>query len=184
MPSPVPSLPVFGTDRPPVATITASATSASSPAIPTDQRSPSRDSDVTIVSKRSCTPLRRASDSSPSRTSRALCDAGKSFADSTSSSSRMPTSCSKNATCAASGQLRTILRNVFGEESVTKRDSSTREPGQHVAPPPAADEDLAPTISGALEQHRLGAAARGEDRRHGAGRAGPEDDDGRLSPHE
>ncbi len=141
MRNPAPSLPVLGTESPPVATITASASSVSAASVSTSstpmrQRPACGARLLTRQPKRAATPCRRASASKPSRTSRALCEAGKSLADSTSSSSTRPTSLSKNRICSASGQLRTILRSVLGEESVTKRDSSTRDGSTLQRPPP------------------------------------------------
>ena len=91
---------------------------------------------ITRVSNRSSAPLRRASASKPSRTSRALCEVGKTLSSSGSSESGTPTSCSKKARCSASGHERTMRRNVFGDESVTKRDSSNRSGSTLQRPPP------------------------------------------------
>src|ERR1035437_3947537 len=133
---PAPSLPGIGTDRPPHAMITASASIVGAPEQLTAQPAPLGATSVTSVSIRIATPRVRASASSPSRTSRALCDAGKSLTDSGSSTSAMPTSRSKNATCSASGQPRTILRSAFADESVTNRDSSSRAGRMLHRPPP------------------------------------------------
>ena len=135
--SPMPSLPVFGTDSPPVATMTASASSGAAPRLAIVQSISLRATDpVTTVFITSSTPLRRASASSPSRTSRARSETGNSFALSASSFSGMPTSCSKKAICSSSGHERRILRSVCGDESVTKRDSSSRAGRMLQRPPP------------------------------------------------
>ena len=90
-----------------------------------------------------------------------------------------PTSSSKKRRCSASGQERSILRSVFGEESVTKRAGSSCG-GQDVAPPAAAHQDLAPAVAGALEEQHAGPSG-GEDRRDDPGRSGADDDDGEVS---
>ena len=135
---PRPSLPVFGTESPPVATITASATIGGSPR---RARRASRRAagarPVTVVSVHD-------TDASPRRVARAGRRArrargsrpGRASRDSGSSTSGMPSSRSKNAICSASGHERRILRRVFGEESVTKRDSSTRAGSTLQRPPP------------------------------------------------
>ncbi len=91
---------------------------------------------VTVVRARKRTPRRPASDSRPSRTSRARFEAGKSLALSVSSTSGIASSRSKKATCSASGQERSMLRRVACEESVTKRRSSTRAGRMLQRPPP------------------------------------------------
>ena len=136
MASPRPSLPVFGTERPPVATITASAVNVRPSSHETRHRAQSGTKSLTLMSVTSSTPSRRAHSRSPSRTSRALCDAGKSFSDSASSSSGVPTSSSKKRICSSSGHDRMMRRRIFGDESVMKRDSSTREGSTLQRPPP------------------------------------------------
>ena len=133
---PRPSLPVPGTESPPVATMSASALRLRPSSVPMRQALPSRVIPVTVLSGMNCAPLRRASASRPSRTSRALFEAGNSLPDSASSTSARPSSCSKNARCSASGQERTMLRRVAGEESVTKRFSSRRAGRILQRPPP------------------------------------------------
>ena len=85
---------------------------------------------------RRATPFRTASASNPSRTSRARCEAGNVLSDSGSSTSGMPTSFSKNARCSASGHERTMRRNVFTDESVTNRVSSSCIGSTLQRPPP------------------------------------------------
>ena len=82
------------------------------------------------------TPLRTASASRPSRTSRARFEAGKNFPDSFSSASGIPKSDSKKAICSARGQERIIWRRMCGADSVTKRDSSTAVGRTLHRPPP------------------------------------------------
>ena len=155
----MPSLPVFGTESPPVAMITASASIGAAPLLaivqprssapkplssPCHSRSaicvlrpaPREPTSVTIVFINSSTPERFASASRPSRTSRARSETGNSFALSDSSLSGMPTSLLKNAFCSPSGHERRILRRVFGEELVTNRASSSREGRMLHRPPP------------------------------------------------
>ena len=117
--NPVPSLPVFGTERPPVARITHAAVSdgAFSNSIchcPLSGRSPTTD-----ASNQMFAPASRIRATKMSLTSLALLLAGKSFPVSGSSSRRIPSSCSKKARCSWSGQDRKILRKVLGDESVT-----------------------------------------------------------------
>ena len=133
---PIPSLPVVGTDRPPVATITASTASGAPPWRSTSHPPVTGLRPVTAVPGRKRAPLRAASARRPSRTSRARFEAGKSLAVSASSTSGIPSSRSKKAICSASGHERRILRRVWGEESVTKRRSSTREGRMLQRPPP------------------------------------------------
>ena len=177
MRKPVPSLPVLGTDRPPVATTTAPACSGS----------PSRDVDAppAVVGREAgdgrvhAAAARRAvarARSRRSRTSRARCEAGKSFADSTSSTSGRPSSRSKNAICSRSGHERTIRRTRCGGASLTKRDSSRRA-GRMLQRPPPLIRILRPPSRRALEEQRVGAGGGGEDRRHRPGRPRADHDD-------
>ena len=103
----------------------------------------------------------------PSLTSRARCDAGKSFTDSVSSTSAISSSDSKNPPVQCSGHERTILRSVFGEESVIKRDSSSRA-GRTLQRPPPLSENLAATVFCTLDKNGLSTIRRCEDRRHGS----------------
>ncbi len=133
---PNPSLPVAGTESPPVAMMTASTSSGASSASSTRHPPSVATMSRTNVSIRSVAPLRRASASRPSRTSRALCEVGKTFSSSGSSESGTPTSSSKNRRCSASGHERMMRRKVLGDESVTKRCSSTRKGSTLHRPPP------------------------------------------------
>ena len=176
--NPRPSLPVFGTDNPPVARTTASASSGS----PSRARRSSDRADcrtpVTSVSVTMVTPLRRAWASSVSRTSRALCDFGNSFPDSVSSTSGNPSSRSKNAICSWSGHERTMRRSRCGDESVTKRDSSSRA-GRMLQRPPPLIRILRPPSFVRSSEQCLGPLGRRENRRHRAGSAGADYDDAR-----
>src|SRR5436305_9878411 len=135
---PVPSLPVPGRERPPVATITAAAAIVSPPARRTVQGWPSRGGERASAraSKRISAPRRRARAISLSRTSRELFETGNSLPVSGSRASGMPTSSSKNRRCSGSGQELRILRSVLGEEPVTKRAGSTAEGRTLHRPPP------------------------------------------------
>ena len=133
----VPALrPVLGTERPPVARTTASASSGPAPSRSMRQARAVGLRPVTLVSGRKRAPRRVARARSPSRTSLARWDAGKSFPESSSSTSGRPSSRSKNSTCSESGHERSMLRSVCGEESVTKRVSSTRAGRMLQRPPP------------------------------------------------
>ena len=134
--SPRPSLPVLGTDNPPVATITVSASSTRPSSQVTLHPWPTGAMSSTLVSMTRSTPSRSAQAIRPSRTSRALCEAGKSFSDSSSCSSGMPRSCSKKRICSARGHERMIRRRTFGDDSVTNRSSSTRDGSTLHRPPP------------------------------------------------
>ena len=136
MARPIPSLPVAGTERPPVVRMTAAASSASPPSTCTRQASPARVTSVTFESNRTSAPRRRASETSPSRTSRARFVAGKSFPVSGSSTSVRPSSSSKKRRCPSSGQLRRMFRIVAGEEAVTYRDGSSSDGRMLHRPPP------------------------------------------------
>ena len=128
---------MFGTESPPVATITASASSGAAPSqLDAPAGRPSARARSPASPAGTARRAGRASASRPSRTSRARFDAGNSLADSGSSTSGRPSSRSKNAICSASGHERRILRSVLGEESVTKRDSSTRVGRMLQRPPP------------------------------------------------
>ena len=72
----------------------------------------------------------------PSRTSRALFETGNNFCASGSSASGICRSLSKKEIWSASGHVRRILRSERGDESVTKRDSSTRIGRTLHRPPP------------------------------------------------
>ncbi len=119
-----------------MATTTASACREAFPSRSIRQPRPEGANPVTLVFISRVAPRRAASASSPSRTSRARFEAGKSFADSGSSTSLRPTSSSKKAICSRRGQDRSILRIRAEEESVTKRDSSTRAGRMLHRPPP------------------------------------------------
>ena len=71
-----------------------------------------------------------------------------------------------------------MRRSRCGDESVTKRDSSTLR-GKDVAASAAADQNFAAAVFRALEEQRLCALRRGEDRRHRAGGAGADYDNAR-----
>src|SRR5688500_14462177 len=133
---PRPSLPVCGTDNPPVASTTASASIGAASWRSTTQRPCAGRTSVMNVLVMTVTPARRAYASSASRTSRARCDAGKSFADPASSTSGRRRWLSKNAICSYSGHDRTIRRRRCRGESVTKRDSSSRAGRILQRPPP------------------------------------------------
>ncbi len=123
-------------------------------------------------------PLRRACASSVSRTSRARCDFGKSLPDSASSTSGNRSSCSKNAICSWSGHERTMRRSRCGDESVTKRDSSSRA-GRMLQRPPPLIRILRPPSFVRSSEQRLRALGRRENRRHRAGGARADYDDAR-----
>src|SRR5262245_18792565 len=136
--SPRPSLPVAGTESPPVARITAGAASASPDRRITLQRvgSLSGRTAATGHSKRRRTPRRAASESSASRTSRARFEAGKSLPVSGSRTRRTPSSSSKKRRCSGSGQQARIFLKLWGEEALTKRVGSAREGRMLQRPPP------------------------------------------------
>jgi len=138
MANPVPSLPVLGTDSPPVAITTAEAAIVSPDASRTPQgEGPAGGSiDATLTANRQRTPCRRQAATRASRTSRARFDRGKSLSVSGSSTSGMPRSSSKNCRCPESGQESRIFFMEWGEEAVTKREGCS-VPGStlHLPPP-------------------------------------------------
>src|SRR5215218_5555779 len=81
-------------------------------------------------------PLKRARSISPSRTSRALLEAGKSLPLSCSSASGMPTSSSIQRRCCSSGHERRILRSELGDDAVKYCDGSIRDGSTLQRPPP------------------------------------------------
>ena len=85
-----------GTDKPPVASDHAIGRDVTLTRVDRPRRAGAARGRSTLVSNWTRTPRARASASSPSRTSRARFDRGKSLPDSSSSASGMPTSCSKN----------------------------------------------------------------------------------------
>jgi len=147
---PVPSLPVAGTESPPVATMTEEARIVEAPASPTRQAdagapaiapdftwpSASGERPVTKDSKRISTPQCSASALNPSRTSWDRFETGKSFPVSSSRRSGMPRVSSKNRRCSPSGQLSRSFLSVFGEEAVTKRAGVSWEGSTLQRPPP------------------------------------------------
>jgi hypothetical protein len=158
--SPIPSLPDFGTESPPVATTTASASRGAAPSRWMRQRPAAGSSPVTATPARSSTPRSRARARSPSRTSRARLEAGKSLPVSGSSTSGIASSDSKNRICSGSGQERSMLRSVLGEESVTNRDSSARA-GRMLQRPPPLIRILRPP-SGVRSRSRVSTSAEAE----------------------
>ena len=135
MSRPVPSLPVAGTDKPPVAMITRSHDSS-----PFDEVSANPPVNgvrsVTAVSNRISTPFDRANWTSPSRTSLALFDRGNSLPDSSSSASGICNSFSKNARCSCRGQARSMPRSRCAGESVTNRSGASTDGSTLQRPPP------------------------------------------------
>ena len=136
MRSPAPSLPVAGTDRPPVASITRLATMCSPDVRRTSQRSPSRASPLTRSPSRTIAPRRLTAASSASRTSFAWFEAGKSLPLSSSSRSGIPRSSSKKRRTLANGQARRIFARVWGEPSVMKSPGSACDGKTLHRPPP------------------------------------------------
>ena len=135
MRSPIPSLPVAGTDSPPVASTTRSH-SMIPPDVSTTNPRAARDTLVTVVPNCRSTPLAPANVTSASRTSRARLDRGNSLPDSSSSTSGMPRSSSKKARCSCSGHDRSMARSRCGGESVTKRSGVATDGNTLHRPPP------------------------------------------------
>lgn len=125
-----PSLPVVGTDKPPVARSTAAA-SMSPFEVRTRQRACSGDparlsNPSSRVSKRISTPASRAHVTRVSRTSRARSDTGKYLPVSLSSFRGIPRSCSKNARCWVSGHDRSNRRTRTGDSETNRSGSRAR----------------------------------------------------------
>ena len=107
---------------------------------------------------------------------RAIRDAGKSLPVSASSASGWPRSLLEERTLLnerprAQHAAHEVRRRI-GDESLGREDR-----GQDIAPPAAADQDLAAAVSGAFKQKDAMAGARREDRRHQPRGAGANDDD-------
>ena len=170
---PAPSLPVFGTESPPVATITASASSGgASRRAPRASRRRCGATPVTTRARRAAA-RRAARRARAARRGRRAPGATPGRASPTPSPRRAGcrASRSKKATCSASGQrahdLAQRVRRRVGDEA-----RLVQPRGEHVAAPAAADEDLAPAVARALQRARVSAPALGgEDRRHRARRA-------------
>ena len=114
--------------------------------------------------------------SSRSRTSRALCDAGKSFADSDFFDERNAGVALEEGDLLAERPRADDLAERCGGESVTKRDSSSRA-GRMLQRPPPLIRILRPPSAVRSRSSRLGAGRGGKDRRHRPGRAGADDGD-------
>ena len=171
MSRPVPSLPVAGTDRPPVATITRSRGDRPAKSRRVKPAASMRDVGDGRVEPDLDT-LDRANATSASRTSFALFDRGNSLPDSSSSASGICRSSSKKARCSCSGHgaqhaAQQVGRRV-GDESIGRQHR-----GQHVASAAAADQDLAAAVLRAFDQRRRARRVRrgecGGDQPGGAG---------------
>ena len=139
--SPRPSLPVPGSESPPVATITASAASGgrrrARASIAPARARPARARSRGVRRSASRRLPRAASASSASRTSRARFEAGKTSPISALERERHAGLALEEARAArASGQESSILRSVLGEESVTKRSGASAAGSMLQRPPP------------------------------------------------
>ncbi len=175
MPSPTPSLPVFGTESPPVATITASASSGAPFARDTRHPPAVGVRSVTRVSMRSCDADRlRVREEAIAHVSR-LVRGGEELR-------RLDLLHEGNAEArfeegALLGQwpgpheLAQEVGRRVGDEA---RLVEVR--GEDVAAPAAADEDLPAAVARPFEKERLRAGGGGENRRHRSRRAGADHD--------
>ena len=117
---PAPSLPVAGTERPPVARITLAARSVSPDESCTAQQSSPRNKSVTRVAMHTRPPRWTYAVISASSTVRARLPTGNSLPVAASSLSGTPSSASKKRRTSASGQTASTFRTRFGELSLTK----------------------------------------------------------------
>ena len=120
MRSPTPSLPVAGTESPPVARMTRAARIVSPDESCTAQQSSERRRSVTRVAVHTRPPRWTYAVISASSTVRARSLAGKSLPVSASSLSGTPSSTSKKRRTSASGQAASTFRRRLGELSLTK----------------------------------------------------------------
>ncbi len=156
--SPEPSLPVAGTESPPVARIRAPARMAGSPPSGRTHHPPAGwgSTAPTGVEERNCTPRRRASSTSRSLTSRARFPSGKSFPVSGSSTRWSPSTSWKNCRCRSRGHDSRIFFSVLEDDAVTKSRGSSTE-GRTLHRPPPEMRIFRPP-SGVRSRRRTGAA--------------------------
>ena len=173
---PTPSLPVAGTDRPPVASTTRLAAMCSPDVRRTSQRSPSRSSPLTRAPSRTIAPRRLTAASSASRTSFAWFEAGKSLPLSSSSRSGIPRSSSKKRRTLGQRPGAQDLRQGVGR-AVGDEVAGIGVRRQDVAPAAAADQDLLAGALAAFQQEHRTRAARSPERSHKTGRASADNHD-------
>ena len=168
---PTPSLPVAGTDRPPVASTTRLAAMCSPDVRRTSQRSPSRVNPLTRAPSRTITPAPiDCRQQGIEHIFRPVRD-GKELAALRFLAQRNPQILlEETANARSSGQARRIFARVWGEPSVTKSPAIGMR-RQDVAPPAAADQDLLAGALAAFQQEHRTRAARGPERSHQTGRA-------------
>ena len=171
---PAPSLPVAGTERPPVARMTRAARIISPDESCTAQQSSSRSRSVTRAAVHTRPPRWTYAVISASSTVRARSLTGKSLPVSASSLSGTPRSASKKRRTSASGQAASTFRTRFGR-AIADEIGVRRLAGEHVAAPAAADQDLLAGAIAALQQQHGTRAGRGMDRGHQARRARADD---------
>ena len=173
---PVPSLPVLGTDKPPVAMITAPACSVSPSRSSTRHPASTGPTSLTVVFSRSC----RAA---------ALRELQKPIADIAGALGCGKELCRFDLLDERQPELALEERDLLAERP--RANDSTDEVRRRVAHEPrfvearrediaaaaAADQDLAAAVSRALEKKCVGAGGGSENRRHRPGRAGADDDD-------
>jgi hypothetical protein len=136
-----PSLPVAGTEEPPVARMTASASKVAVVVVTTHLPG-CCSRPVRRVLNEISTPAERAADTSASRTSRARSDTGKYLPASSSSFSGIPRSRSKNSRCPLSGHDRSNRRIRIGDSDMNRSGSSVR--GRMLQRPPPLIRILRP----------------------------------------
>ena len=133
----MPSLPVFGTESPPVATITASASSGGAPSRldPPAAVARARARDQRIQQEPRAPP-RREREQPVAHVARAVRRRERASPTPAPRRAAAPARSRRTRSARRSGHERSILRSGLGDESVTKRDSSTRVGRMLQRPPP------------------------------------------------